>query len=192
MQQNMPDRDTSEPKIPDLKKDTSQAGASQSLFTDAEWKTLVEVPVKIGRAMMAVAPSGALGMAKEVKALRTGLTEAIQGSNNPILKELGWHAREAGGMESLWQNVGHSFGDRWDAATVRKTAIATCQEAVAILKKASPADATAYKECVYSSAQKVADAGKEGGFAGISGERISESEKTLLKDIASALGLQRA
>jgi hypothetical protein len=192
MQQNTPDRDTSDTKIPDLNKDTARAGASQSLFTDAEWKTLVEVPVKIGRAMMAVAPSGAIGMAKEVKALRTGLTEAIQESNNPILKELGWHAHEAGGMESLWQNVGHSFGDRWDATNVLKTAIATCQEAVTILKKASPADAMAYKECVYSAAQKVADAGKEGGFVGIGGVRISEPEKALLKDISNALGLQRA
>ena len=192
--QNTPDRDDQlNPSVPYMGGAAPQGEASrQSVFSDAEWRTLVEVPVRVGRAIMAVSPSGGIGMAKEVKALRTGLTEAIQASNNPILKELGWHAHMEGGMEALWKNVGHAFGDRWDAVNVRKTAVATCQEAATILKKASPQDAAAYKECIYSAVQGVALAGKEGGFVGIGGKVLSQAEEDLLVDVASALNIQRS
>lgn len=191
MQQNPPDRDRTDSTVPNWTS-PGMPGQSQSMFTDMEWKTLVEAPVKVGRAIMAVSPSGGIGMVKEVKSLRAGLTEAIQESNNPLLKELGWHAHMEGGMESMWKNVGQSFGDRWDAANVRKTAVATCQEAAMLLKKVSPQDAMAYKECVYSAVQKVAMAGKEGGFVGINSKPLSEAEESLLKDVADALGLQRS
>lgn len=192
MQQNTPDRDRSDAAIPNWSEAQGMPGQSQSVFADVEWKTLVEAPVKVGRAIMAVSPSGGIGMVKEVKSLRTGLTEAIQESNNPMLKELGWHAHMEGGMETLWKNVGQSVGDRWDAANVRKMAIATCQEAAALLKKVSPQDALAYKECVYAAVQKVALAGKEGGFVGIGSKPLSEAEESLLKDVANALGIQRS
>ena len=194
MQQNTPDKDNPlNPSIPNLSGASPQGESSrQSIFTEAEWRTLVEAPVKVGRAIMAVSPSGGIGMAKEVKALRTGLTEAIQESNNPILKELGWHAHMEGGMEALWKNASHAFSDRWDAVNVRKTAVTTCQEAATILKKAPPQDAMAYKECVYSSIQKVALAGKEGGFIGIGGKLISPAEEDLLADVATALDIQRS
>jgi hypothetical protein len=191
MQQNPPDRDTVGGQVPDLSGTTPQAPSSWGPFTDAEWKTLVAAPVKVGRAMIAVAPSGGIGMAKEVSALRKGLTEAIQQSSNPMLKQLGLHAHAEGGMESLWKQVGQAFGDRWDSQNVRQTAIAACQEVVAILKKAAPQDAQAYKECLYSSAQRVSEAGKEGGFIGIGGGRLSETETSLLNDVANTLRLQR-
>ncbi len=191
MQQNTPDKDTFDAKLPDLGSATPQTDSSWGPFTDTEWKTLVAAPVKVGRAMIAVAPSGGIGMAKEVSALRKGLTEAIQQSNNPMIKQLGLRAHAEGGMESLWKNVGQAFGDRWDAENVRKTAIATCRETATILKKASPQDAQAYKECLYSAAQKVSEASKEGGFVGIGGERISEAETSLLKDVAQTLNIQR-
>lgn len=192
MQQNTPERDPSESTLPDVGDASAHAASSWGPFTDAEWKTLVAAPVKIGRAIIAIAPSGAIGMAKEVRALRQGLIEAIRQSNNPLLKNLGLHAQAEGGMESLWKNVGQAFGDRWDAENVRKTAITTCQEAATLLKKAAPQDAQAYKECLYSAAQKVAEVGKEGGFAGIGGTHLSEPENALLKDVANTLGLQRA
>ena len=186
MQQNTPDQD---PNIPNVGGVYPPGMPGQSTFTDAEWRTLVEAPVKVGRAIMAVSPSGAIGMAKEVQALRTGLTEAIEESNSPFLRELGWHAHMEGGMEALWKNVGHVFGDRWDAANVRKTAVAICQETAEILKKASSQDALAYKRCIYAAIQKVALSGKEGGFMGIHSKVMSEAEESLLTDVRNALGI---
>ncbi|MGH2508307.1 MAG: hypothetical protein ACRDHZ_13030, partial [Ktedonobacteraceae bacterium] len=119
MQQNPPDKDIFSGQMPDLSGTVSPAQSSWGPFTDREWKTLVAAPVKIGRAIIAVAPSGGIGMAKEVHVLREGLMEAIQQSSNPMIKQLGLHAQVDGGMESLWKQVGQAFSDRWDAQHVR-------------------------------------------------------------------------
>jgi hypothetical protein len=49
-------------------------------------------------------------------------------------------------------------------------------------------DADEYKRWVMSVAQKVAEASKEGGFLGFGGKRVSEEEKTSLREIAEAIG----
>lgn len=188
MQQPTPGGDRPNPNIPDLQ----HLAPADSQFTNEEWKLLLETPVKVGRAMMAVSPSGAVGMSNEIMALRKCFQELIPRSPNPTIREMGKHLQEQSTMSAIWDDAGHAFSDRWDAANVRKTAIATCQQAVSLLKKASAQDAQAYKELVYITAQKVAEAGKEGGFVGIGSEAISEPERVLLKDVANALGLQRA
>ena len=87
---------------------------------------------------------------------------------------------------------GTPFGDRWDAANVRQTAIASCQQAVTLLQKISPQDGQAYKDFVYTTALRVAEAAKEGGFMGIGGVAVSAEEKSLLNDISRALGVQHS
>lgn len=187
-QQPTPGGDRPNPNIPDLQ----HLAPADSQFTNEEWKQLIEIPVKVGRAMIAVAPSGVIGMSNEVMALRKSFQELIPKSTSPLIKDMGKHLQEQATMSAIWEDAGHVFSDRWDAANVRKTAIAACQQAVNLLKKVSAQDSQAYKDLVYSVAQKVAEAGKEGGFAGFGGEAVSEAERVLLKDVANALGLQRA
>lgn len=188
MQQPAPGGEQPNPHIQDLQ----HLAPTDSQFTNEEWKLLLEVPVKVGRAIMAVSPSGAVGMSNEIMALRQCFQELIPQSSNSMVQELGQHLQEQSMMSAIWDDAGHAFKDRWDAANVRKTAIAVCQQAVNLLKKVSPQDSQAYKELVYTSAQRIAEAGKEGGFAGIGGQAISEQERVLLKDVANTLGLQRA
>lgn len=192
MQQNIPGRDTPESNIPNLSNVAPSTAPTGSPFTDMEWRTLVNIPVQIGRAMMAVSPSGAIGTTKEVLALRKCLeTIQAQGISNPMLRQLGQHIQ--GNMESIWDDAGHAFKDRWDAANIRQTTLNACQQAGTLLNKVSPQDAISYKEFVYSVAQKVAEAAKEGGFMGIgAGQTISPPEEALLKDLANTLGLQRS
>lgn len=192
MQQNTPESEPSEAAMPVRGAEIPSALPKWGPFNEEEWKTLVAAPIKVGRAIIAIAPSGGIGMAKEVNALQRGLRDAMQHSTSPLLKNLDVYAQPEKGMQTLWQAVGHAFKDRWDAANVRKTAIATCKEAATVLKKASPQDALAYKECLYAVAQRVAEAAKEGGFAGIGGTNLSEPEKSLLKDVAETLDLKRA
>ena len=188
MQQNTPDRDNLNPNVTDPNKMAPIGGP----YSNEEWKVLVETPVKVCRAMMAVSPSGAIGASKEVMAMRNSFKTTLQGTNNPTLQNLHQQLQSQERTEVLWQDVEHSFKDRWDAANVRKTAMAACQEALVLLKRVSPQDVQAYKDFVYSTAYKVASAAKEGGFMGIGGKAISDAEMELLNDIASALGLPRA
>lgn len=194
MQQNTPDRESREPHISDTSHiaDVGQAAPADSPYTNEEWQMLKETPVKICRAMMAVSPSGAIGSAQEVKAMRTCFKENLQTTANPTLKALHQQFQGKDQVESLWSSAGYAFRDRWDAANVRQTALASCQQCMTLLKKVPAADAQAYKEFIYSAAQSVASAAKEGGVMGFRGQAISEAEQSLLNDISNTLGLPRA
>ena len=62
-------------------------------------------------------------------------------------------------------------------------------EAVGILQqKATPAEVDAYRNFVMDVAEAAAKAHKEGGFIGIGGKQVSESEQAALDEIEAALG----
>ncbi len=189
MQPNIPDRDTPATNIPNL----SSAIPSGGPYTNEEWKVLAETPVTVCRAMMAISPSGALGSVREVTAMRNSFKEVLQKTTNPMLQKLHQHLQPQESIQALWEDVGRVFKDRWDAASARQTAVTACQQCVTLLKKSSPQDAQAYKEFVYSTAQRVAEASKEGGFLGMGGAKtISDAEQSLLNDISRTLGVSRA
>lgn len=188
--QQTPDKDRPESHVPDLGK----AAPVGSPYTNEEWKVLVETPVKICRAIMAVSPAGAIGMTKEIAAMRNSFKETLQATTNPTLQNLNQHLKDQEKVENLWQAAGNVFRDRWDAANVRQTAIAACQQVVTLLKKVPTQDALAYKEFLYTTARRVAEATKEGGFIGIGANKspISEAEQSLLNDVSKTLELPRA
>lgn len=188
MQQTPSDKDRSQANVPN----SSQAAPVGGPYTNEEWKTLLDTPVEIGRAMMAVSPSGAVGASREVMVLRNSFKDAFHGTTNQVLQTMHQQLQRQDMVQMIWEDAGHAFGDRWDAANVRQTAVSSCKQAVALLKKVSPQEAQAYKEFVYQTAQKVAEAAKEGGFMGIGGVKVSAEEQSLLNDIAGALELQRA
>ena len=188
MQQNTPDRERPETSMPNL----GQTVPAQGPYTSHEWRLLVETPVKIGRAMMAVSPSGALGMTQEIIALRKCYQDAFENTRNPALLSMRQHLQDQDTLETMWEDAGYAFADKWDAANVRQTAIAACQQAVALLKKMPAQDAQSYKDFIYAAALKVAQAAKEGGFMGVGGVSVSAEEKSLLSDISRSLGLQRS
>ena len=62
------------------------------------------------------------------------------------------------------------------------------RDSVALLeRKAAPAEADEYRQFVLSLADKVANAHREGPL-GLSGERVSDAERTAIDEIAGALG----
>lgn len=188
MQQNTPERDRPDASIPNL----SQAAPIGGPYTNEEWKVLLDTPVIICRAVMAVSPSGAVGTSQEVIAMRNSLKDVLQKTSNPLLQTVRQHLQSQENAEALWRDVQSSFKDRWDAANVRQTAISACQRCVSLLKKSPAQDAQAYKEFLSTIARKVAEAAKEGGFMGVGGTAISETEQSLLNDISNTLGIPRA
>jgi hypothetical protein len=67
--------------------------------------------------------------------------------------------------------------------------LAEIEQANAILAKADPGEAEAYKKWLITIAQRVAAAAKAGGFLGIGGVQVSDEEKVTLAKLSSALGL---
>ncbi|MEA2143363.1 MAG: hypothetical protein QOI64_1793 [Solirubrobacteraceae bacterium] len=65
-------------------------------------------------------------------------------------------------------------------------AVAQLREAIAILERVGTEDEVIeYKRFVFSLAESVARAHKEGGFLGIGGKQVSESEQAALDEIAA-------
>jgi hypothetical protein len=74
----------------------------------------------------------------------------------------------------------------------KKKAVEGCVAAAAIITQKSPAEADEFKQWLMTIATRTAEAGKEGGFLGIGGTRVSEKEKTELAALATALGVSAA
>ena len=58
-----------------------------------------------------------------------------------------------------------------------------------VAKKASPAEADAYRNMLVAIAQKAAEASKEGGFLGFGGVRVSDAVRALITEVRRAAGL---
>ncbi len=164
-------------------------------FTEEEQLLLTSTPSLIGSAM-AFAEGSGLGTIKELFAnAKTFIGGAKVFPENEIIvgvlpnledrKEAMAKAKEfrEKSMERL-KEKGIDSHEKLNAQL-----ISDCEAVSALLtEKATPQEATEYKEWAMSVAENVAKAAKEGGFLGIGGERISGGEKEVFSKIAQALG----
>ena len=146
-------------------------------FNAEEWSTLVEGPLFAGMSVVAAERGGtireSLAIGKAYAAARqqhgeSALLDEIV-SSPPALDPN--RLREAGG-------------------DVQQIASSHLRDAVGIVRtKASDEDAQAYMRFVVTVAEAVANANREGGFAGIGGKPVSEKEQAALDAIRSTLGI---
>jgi hypothetical protein len=191
MQDITPNRDNPNVNVPNL----GSAVPGGLNFLPDEWRTLATAPLQIARAMIAVSPSGPVGVMQESSAMRKGLDELMkQGSTNPLLNAIGQQLKNI--VDTAQASGQHPLGDMTMApqggSQLRQEGLTACQQAISIItRNASPQDATAYKQYLYGLASKVAEAGREGGFLGLfGGQKISDAEQGLLRDLANVLGIQ--
>jgi hypothetical protein len=172
------------------------AAPSDSPFSDAEWKTLLATPLQVGKAMMFASPSGPIGLIQETKAMVDSLQELLdQGATSPLMRALGQSAQkiaDTARSHHPQQVIGDLAGTSKDPQVCRTDALDGCQQASVLLRNTSSQDATEYKQFVFNCAQKVAEAARESGIMGMGGSRVSPNEQNLLRDVANALGMQRA
>lgn len=187
MQQNTPEQ-RPETNIPNL----GQAAPAGGPYTSDEWKTLLETPVTVCRAIMAVSPSGVVGTSQEVITMRRSLHEVLQQASSPLLQDLRQQVQSRGKAEAFWRDIQQSLKDRQDAAGARQAALVACQHCASLLRNVPVQDGQAYKEFVYTLACRVAEAAREGSMPGAGGQAVTAAEQALLKDLASILGLSRA
>lgn len=146
-------------------------------FNAEEWDTVVQGPAVAGLRVMAAERGGvlreSLSMAQTYTETRErqGTNELVDEivSSRPDVdpRELG-----LGSSEELIEN------------SMRRL-----REAVEVIERKAPAeDVEAYKGFVEQVAESVATAHKEGGFLGVGGKLVSESEQAALDEIAAALG----
>jgi len=163
----------------------------QNQLTSEEWNTLVEAPIKAGKAMIFASPSGPIGVVKETIVLLNSVKKV---TNTPSKSSfLGTVGKRLHDRLNSAKEIGDTLLTELQSVTApeetKAMAITASKEVSAILGKVPPTDAIAYKEFIVSTASKVAEAASEGDVAGIRGGKVSQAEQALLKDLKGALGV---
>ncbi|EIC31269.1 MULTISPECIES: hypothetical protein [Methylomicrobium] len=166
--------------------------ATKSDFSSAEWEVLRDAPHLVILAVTVAGASGFFGSIAEALAPSGIINEALQGSN-PLLREVCGREEIKSSIESI-KELARASGDFANIqAVLRQEAVDKSRTAIGILrKKGSPEDVSVYRDFLIHLGDKVANAAKEGGFLGFGGERVSEHERTLLAELAEAVGMLQA
>lgn len=188
--------DTSDSEFPTPPTPGVPDGTSTDGFTEDEKLTLTMLPSLIGSAVAFSAKSGPVGTVKEMMAnarsaaegRRTFPDNSLINSILPDLDDVGEamdraKSLQAAQLERL-KEAGITSAEEMKGYVL--TQVGAAREVLS--SKADQVEAAQYKEWVVGVADSVAKAAKEGGFFGIGGEQVSESETETIDAIQRELG----
>jgi hypothetical protein len=153
-------------------------------FTDEEWARLERSPIVAGMAISLADPGGPIEAFKEMSAsLKTVLEAARAGGKGELVDSV---AKDVAEKARHRQNPVRDFKPRGALAGQE-----ILEELGAVNRlvseKATPEEAEAFREWLLGTAQRVAEAAKEGGFMGFRAERVSEGEQQMLDKLGEVL-----
>jgi hypothetical protein len=153
-------------------------------FTDEEWARLERSPFVAAMAISLADPGGPIEAVKESVAALRSVTEAAQSGEGGELVDAV--------AESVTEKAKHRqspLGDFKPRGALAGEEILDELRAVneLVSQKASPEDATAFREWLLNAAKRAAEAAKEGGFLGFRAERVSEGEQRMLDKLREVL-----
>ena len=163
--------------------------AKQDTFTSDEWTLVRLAPSLVASGTSAADPSGIFASMKEAIAGAEGMAEAFKANSGLELFASLASDRSIPGMPDPRSMLGE--GTREQQMQNFKGAVLERVKSAAdlVAKKASPAEADAYRNMLVAIAQKAAEAAKEGGFLGFGGVRVSDAERAFITEVRSAAGL---
>lgn len=153
-------------------------------YTPEEVNLLREVVPLAGFAVAVAGNSGIIGTFKEAAAAVHGLIEgAAQYPQDELIQSLVKNLRE-----KRLPMPSYSPTEAGVQEKIKKDALEKCRQAIALLsQKATPQEASDFKQWIVTVSEKVANAAKEGGFLGFGGQRVSEAETAMLKELSTVL-----
>jgi hypothetical protein len=164
----------------------SETMSTKSDFTPAEWHLLVQAPGMAGMAVVTVAPSGPIGLFRELSAMgRIILSAGDSAPAGTLVSNLVADIRAIAEGK-----VAAPPEEKIPPGALRERLLDACRAVVVLLATRVPADeAGAYKQWIVDITTQVAQAAKEGTLLGFGGTPVIPVERTLLHDIAHALGV---
>jgi len=155
-------------------------------YTDEEWTYITSAPMMAGMYISAVGGSGTIDNIGKTAALAHAVGELVhRGSANELIGTL---------IDEINRNekemLRRGTASAIDVKTLDALHVATLealQKASAVLSRAKRAEVAEYKALVMSLSQRVAQAGKEGGFLGAGSTPMSEGEVRAIQEIGAAL-----
>lgn len=157
--------------------------ASKSDFTPEEWKIIVAAAPMVGLAVTCASPNGPWGVMKEMLSMGMAMAEMLQkGSSNPLIAEL------TADLKARRTKPQPPEGMK-DPELCKEMALKHVRAVNELLdRKVKGEEGDEFKKWLITVARRVAEAANEGGIFGIGGERVSDAEKDVLRQIAFALG----
>jgi hypothetical protein len=146
----------------------------KSDFSEEEWKLVLEAPPSAGLLVIA---SDRGGSVRESFSMAKAYTEARkEHGESELLDEI------VSAKPEMDHTRFHSPEE------LKEASLGHIKDAVALLKeKATPEEVEEYKKFIVGLANRVAEARKE-GFLGLSGERVSDDERSAIGEVEAALG----
>jgi hypothetical protein len=142
----------------------------KAAFNAEEWSTVVEAPALVALRVVAADRGGTI---RESLSLGRAYAEA-RSDGSGLFGEIVSSAPQVDPSELK------------DPGALPQRAESAVREALALLEqKATPEEVEAYRDFLLKVAETVARAHKEGGFLGIGGKEISESEQAALDEITA-------
>lgn len=161
--------------------------AVKDRFTEQEWQEVVQSPMLAGIAVTAADPGGLWGAVKESSGLAHSLLEAKSNPDPDSLPTVISASFEDAEGRRITQDRLKELLKGKKPEEVSELAVNRLQQISSLVAAKAPEHAEAYKQFVKTTAEKVAEAGTEGGFLGFGGEKVSDAEKKTLADIERAL-----
>jgi hypothetical protein len=153
-------------------------------FTDEEWARLERAPIVAGMAISLADPGGPIEAFKETSATLKNVLETARADGQSELV-----ASVAGGVTEKAQHRQSPLGDFKPRGA--QAGVEVVEELAAVNRllseKATPEEADEFRDWLLATAQRAAEAAKEGGFMGFKAERVSEGEQRMLDRLREVL-----
>lgn len=162
--------------------------AKQDAFTSDEWSLIRLAPVLVAGGVSAAEPAGIFSSIKEATAGAGAMMDSLKASTG--LELLGAMAadRSMPAMPDPKSLLGEGSREQ-QMQNLKTSVLGKIREAVEVVsRKASPEEATAYRQLFGAIADKAAQASKEGGFLGFGGVRVSANEQAFVNEVRKAAG----
>ena len=157
---------------------------SKADFADEEWARLKRAPFVAGMAISLADPGGPIEAVKETAATLRTVRGAEAGDRGELVGAL---ARDVVADAQQRQNPLGGFKPSKGAGAGVEILDELREVNRIASEKASPEDASAFRQWLLDTAQEAANAAKEGGFMGWHAERVSEGEQRMLDSLREVL-----
>lgn len=166
-----------------------------------EWGDVISVPASIGALVVTADPSGPMGLIKEFRAIMDSIKSYVDAhsASSPLMGAIHtylttkpteeeeadlkrWAEDQQNEMKA---NKPQTPEEMKDLVHARTTEVLATLRA----KGATEEDLSLFKTMIYTVAEGVANASKEGTFLGFGGTRVSDAEKSVLAQIKAELGV---
>ena len=154
--------------------DAGKEGAvAKARYSAEQWAKVRIAPMVVAQAVMDASPSGAIGRSKELAAVAAAITSSRGTASPTSLLNLAFDTELTSNETDVLK---------------QKPAIGVVREAIAAVSTNSPADTSEYGRLLVNVATQVAEASKEGGFLGVGGTLVSETEQKTINEIRAMVG----